>query len=96
MKYSTLSDVRAEYSRDCQDDEMQARQKLRLQRDGKRDESLAAEQAKQVASQQARLSADMCAEFKRVIKNKKLRTDLTPGEKSDLERSEQNYTARCG
>jgi hypothetical protein len=42
------------------------------------------------------MSAEMCAEYKGVIKNKKLRIDLTPGEKSDLERSEQNYCARRG
>jgi hypothetical protein len=46
------------------------------------------------------MSAEMCAEYKGVIKNKKLRIDLTPGEKSDLksdlEWSEQNYCARRG
>ena len=95
IKYSTLSDARAEYNRDCQEDELQARQKFGKQRMDQRDANQASQQAKLDATQQARMSVEMCGELKRVIKNKKLRTDLTVGEKSDLGRSEQNYKARC-
>jgi hypothetical protein len=95
IKQPEMADMRREYSRDCAEDEGLARQKLLELRAGKRNEAKAAEQAKQLAAQQSKMSAEMCGELKRVIKNKKMRTDLTPGEIADLERSEQNYKGRC-
>jgi hypothetical protein len=95
LKQPEMADMRREYNRDCADDESAAREKLSGMRAEKRQETRAAEQAKQQAAQQARMSAEMCGELKRVIKNKKMRTDLTSGEIGDLQRSEENYKARC-
>lgn len=95
LKHPEIADMRREYNRDCADDESAAREKLFAMRAEKRQDAKVADQAKQQAVQQARMSAEMCGELKRVIKNKKMRTDLTPGEIGDLQRTEENYKARC-
>jgi hypothetical protein len=46
------------------------------------------------AQQQEHL--DQCAELKRIQRNKRERTNLTPGERGDLARFEENYKNRCG
>jgi hypothetical protein len=95
IRHPEMTDMRNEYNRDCAEDESQARRKLWELRADQRNEVKAAERAKQMATEQARMSAEMCGELKRVIRNKRMRSDLTPGELGDLERSEQNYKSRC-
>jgi hypothetical protein len=95
IKSAEQSDMYKEYSRDCGEEESKARRKLSEISSDKRNEEISAERAKNQEVNRSKLSAEMCGELKRVIKNKKLRTDLTPGEQGDLARSEQNYKERC-
>ena len=45
--------------------------------------------------ERAALREQQCAESRRILTNKKARTDLTQGEKDDLARFETNFRARC-
>jgi hypothetical protein len=95
IKSAELSDMYREYSRDCSEDESKARRQLSEIRSDKHNAAISSEQAKMQEVNRSKLSAELCGELKRVIKNKKLRSDLTPGEQGDLARSEQNYKERC-
>jgi hypothetical protein len=95
LSSATLSEMRSEYSRECDEEESRARSQLSRQSADKREQERESQRQQQAVSNQAKASAELCGELKRVIKTKKARTDLTDGEKRDLERTEQNYIARC-
>lgn len=58
----------------------------------------AKQEEKQAATEQRQrteLAQQQCDESKRILYNKKRRTDLTDGEKADLQRFEEAYRSRC-
>ena len=99
IKADVLEGMRYEYRRDCRDEERDAYSRLssersvrdRQRRDG---EKVAQQEAEAAREQEARL-AQQCAESKRILTNKRARTDLTEGEKNDLRRFEEAFMARC-
>jgi hypothetical protein len=56
---------------------------------------VAERQAEAKAMERTRLQEQQCGESKRILAVKRARTDLSAGEKADLQRFEENYKARC-
>ncbi|MFY3386505.1 DUF4124 domain-containing protein [Paracidovorax sp. MALMAid1276] len=99
IKADVLDGLRREYRRDCRDEERDAYSRLsseRSARDRQRreDEKAAQMEANATREQEARF-AQQCAESRRILANKRARTDLTEGEKNDLRRFEEAFMARC-
>ena len=90
-----ISDMRREYSKKCQEDEQEARERLSKAKGEKRLEKLEAMKSEKLDQDRASIKAQQCGESKRILNNKKARTDLTDGEKLDLQRFESNYRSRC-
>ncbi|MBU0893082.1 MAG: hypothetical protein KKH21_19655, partial [Gammaproteobacteria bacterium] len=61
----------------------------------RRDNEKASQQAAQASREQEERAAQQCAESRRILANKRARTDLTEGEKNDLRRFEEAFLARC-
>lgn len=91
----TLSAARKEYDRECREDEMEAMQQMRREQQDKRSQKVAEQKAQVAMQERSKQQEAQCGEAKRILKNKKARTDLTEGEKADLKRFEDNYLARC-
>ena len=91
--------MRREYRRDCRDEERDAYSRLSgdrsaRERQRREDEKAALQEANAAREQEARF-AQQCAESRRILTNKRARTDLTEGEKNDLRRFEEAFMARC-
>lgn len=96
LRYDTQNEMRRNYRLECTEDENEARaQFYRDQRD-QRQQKLAERKTQEKAQTQARLESQECAEGRRILFNKKKRTDLTEGEKADLQRFEESFRRRCG
>lgn len=91
----SMSNLDREWSQRCLDDERDARRRLyEQQRDGR----LARADEKRVESatmQQNAAKKQQCDEMLRILGSKRKRTDLSEGEKADLQRFESNYRERC-
>jgi hypothetical protein len=95
LNNDTSNQLRAEYNRECAENERDARSRVSMERREQRKQLEGAQaQAKQQQERTA-LEQQQCGEFKRVLYAKRTRTDLTDGEKSDLKRVEENYHKRC-
>lgn len=99
VKADVVEGMRREYRRDCREEEQDAYSRVSSERRSR--ENLRKEQEKAVASaaqaekeQEAR-RAQQCAESRRILANKRARTDLTEGEKNDLRRFEEAFLQRC-
>lgn len=95
VNYETTAALQKEYRRECAEDESEAIRKLATERN---DARIAKQEEKQAVAQQqqrSQLAQQQCDESKRILYNKKRRTDLTDGEKADLQRFEDAYKSRC-
>lgn len=95
----TRMSMQREYRTQCADDEKQAmnqawqdkREKQSLKMEAQKAEKLEKERNVQASNTRT----EQCRESKRILTTKRARTDLTPGEKADLDRFEENFRARC-
>jgi hypothetical protein len=99
IKADVLEGMRREYRRDCREQEQEAHSRVSSERRSRDKERRDAEKESQLAAQASREEqarfAQQCAESRRILANKKARTDLTDGEKNDLRRFEEAFLARC-
>ena len=95
LKYDVISNLQREYQRECADDDRNARTKLSEERQNATSAKKASQQMAAMSQQDAQLKKQQCDESKRIVFFKKKRTDLTEGEKAELQRFEDNYKARC-
>jgi hypothetical protein len=96
LSYDTQRGLQREWETRCSADDMQARQKhYQERRDDWQAKAEAQRQAEANTAQQ-KAHLDQCAEMRRILRTKQARTDLTPGERTDLQRFEANYKSRCG
>jgi hypothetical protein len=91
----TQSEMRRNYQRECADDESEARAKWSRERGEKKQLARSEEESARRAQERTKVQQEQCGEFKRILVTKRQRTDLTEGEKADLQRFEANYKARC-
>jgi len=91
----TLSNLQKEYRRECAEEESEALRKLATERSDARKAKQEEKQAATEQRQRTELAQQQCDESKRILYNKKRRTDLTDGEKADLQRFEEAYRSRC-
>ncbi len=99
IKADVLEGMRREYRRDCREEEQDAQSRLSTESRTRDRERREAEKESQFAAQASREQeervAQQCAESRRILANKRARTDLTEGEKNDLRRFEETFLARC-
>lgn len=99
IKAEVLEGMRREYRRDCREEEQDAQSRLSSERrtrdKERRDSEKATQQAAQATREQEERVAQQCAESRRILANKRARTDLTEGERNDLRRFEEAFLARC-
>lgn len=95
LSYESVNNLNREWNQRCQEDDRDARRRFyEQQRDGR----LARANEKRVeatVAQQSAAKKQQCDEMLRILGNKRKRTDLTDGEKADLQRFETNYRERC-
>lgn len=95
VKYDVIAELQKNFQAECAEDDREARSKLYTERDELAKSNRSAKQTAALSLEQSKLQQQQCDESKRIIFMKKKRTDLTDGEKQDLQRFEQNYKARC-
>lgn len=95
LNYQAVSELQRNYQRECAENENEARNRYSQERGEARKARLDAKQSAQQAQQQTEMAQQQCDESKRIIANKKKRTDLNEGERAELERFEANIRARC-
>lgn len=96
LNYETVAKMRKDYQAGCAEDEREAHGRLSEEM---RDKSLQKREAKMAEARERERTAvqiEQCGESKRILRNKRARTDLNDGEKAELERFEANFRARCG
>lgn len=91
----TQGEMRRNYQRECAEDESEARAKWSRERGEKRQMARSEEESQRRAQERTKLQQQQCDESKRILVTKRQRTDLTDGEKAELQRFEANYRARC-
>lgn len=92
----TMATMRRDYQAECAEDESEARRRLAEEM---RDKSLQKREARVNETRERERTAlqqEQCGESKRILVKKRARTDLTEGEKAELQRFEANYRSRCG
>lgn len=95
LKYDTISQMQREYSQQCAEDESEANAKMREERKDNKAKVTEAKEAEKLNKERTLIQQQQCGESKRILYNKRARTDLTDGEKADLRRFEENYLSRC-
>lgn len=95
LKYDTIRQLQQEYSRECSEDESEARSRLSQERRDQKQQQKEAMALTKAEQERASIRAQQCGESKRILFSKRARTDLTDGEKAELKRFEENYLARC-
>ncbi len=95
LKYETISEMRKEYDQQCSDSERDARDQMSRERRQNKQQMTEESKASQADRERANIQAQQCGESKRILFAKRARTDLTDGEKADLQRFEENYRSRC-
>jgi len=96
LTYETLSTMQRDYRHQCAEDESDAYKMLYQERKDRAQQRQSEKLAEKYQIDQARLREQQCGESKRILLTKKARTDLTEGERAELQRFETNYRARCG
>lgn len=88
-----------DYRDNCTEEENQAFRRAQQDRSGQRKQQMEVARDARVENerdaQRSALHAQQCRESRRIIDTKRARTDLTPGEISDLNRFEDNFRSRC-
>jgi hypothetical protein len=93
---SVVAGVQNEFRTSCPDAIADARRGLYQDKLRQYDAAQNQKMAARSAAQQDKLTHEQCSELLRILAGKRKRLDsMTDGEKSDHQRSEQNYTARC-
>jgi hypothetical protein len=88
--------LQTEFQMNCPDAVSEARKALTQDKLRKYDAAQAQRTAAQNAAQQDKLTREQCSEWLRILAGKRKRLDsMTEGEKSDHQRFEQNFLARC-
>lgn len=95
LKPETIETMRREYENACRDEEMEAREKLHNDKFSKVKQRKEEEIENRKAQERTALQVQQCGESKRILNAKRARTDLTEGEKADLQRFEENFKSRC-
>ncbi|CAN7561711.1 hypothetical protein LJR038_001186 [Acidovorax sp. LjRoot38] len=99
IKADVVEGMRREYRRDCREEEQDAYSRLSAERrhrdKQRREDEKSAQIAAQASREQQERHAQQCAESRRILTNKRARTDLTDGEKNDLRRFEEAFLERC-
>lgn len=99
IKPEVLDGMRREYRRDCREEEQDAYSRLsserRAREQERREDAKQAELTAQRSREEEQRHAIQCAESRRILANKRARTDLTDGEKNDLRRFEEAFFAKC-
>ncbi len=95
LKSETITALHKEYRRECAEEESEAFRKLARERTDARSAKQAEKTAMAQEQQRSQLAQQQCDESKRILFTKKRRTDLTDGEKADLQRFEDNFKSRC-
>ena len=99
IKADVVEGMRREYRRDCREEEQDAYSRLSAERrhrdKQRREDEKSAQVAAQASREQQERHAQQCAESRRILTNKRARTDLTDGEKNDLRRFEEAFLERC-
>lgn len=95
LRYETIAKMRKDYQAECAEDESEARGRLSEEMRDKSKQKREAQVAQAQERDRTALQREQCGEFKRILVSKRARTDLTEGEKAELQRSETNYRARC-
>lgn len=88
--------LQREYQRDCAEEEAAAIRKVSERRSDARAQRNEAERAQTLNANRQVMMQQQCDESKRILFDKRKRTDLTEGEKADLLRFEENHKSRCG
>lgn len=91
----TQGEMRRNYQRECAEDESEARAKWSRERGEQRQVARSEQESQRRARERTKQQQEQCGESKRILVLKRQRTDLTEGEKAELQRFEANYKARC-
>ncbi|MFM9879071.1 MAG: hypothetical protein ACKVOO_01505 [Burkholderiaceae bacterium] len=99
LRYEAKSELQMNYSRECSEEESEARRQMNKDRyEGRRERLSSARAENSLVENEKKSSAahfERCAESRRILNTKKARTDLNDGEKAELKRFEENYINRC-
>ena len=95
LKHEAISAMNREYRQLCPDEEGEAKSKLSRERREDKQQRAEASKADQQDRERTAIQAQQCGESKRILFAKRARTDLSAGEKADLQRFEDNYRSRC-
>ena len=95
LDYRTQNEMRQNYTRECAEDEAEARNRWYRDRGEKKQMARSEEEAARRNQERTKQQQEQCGESKRILVTKRQRTDLTEGEKAELQRFEANYKARC-
>jgi hypothetical protein len=91
----TQSEMHRNYQRECAEDESDARSRWAGERGEKKQMARSEAESAKRAQERTKLQQEQCAESKRILLTKRQRTDLTEGERAELQRFEANYKTRC-
>jgi hypothetical protein len=92
---ATVAEMSRNYQRECADNESEARNQWSRDRGEKRTLANNEAELQRRSMERGKLQQQQCDESKRILVTKKRRTDLTEGERGDLQRFEANYHQRC-
>lgn len=95
LSRETQHSLQQEYQDHCADEEYEARSQSDAKRRDQRQQLQDASRQRELAREQSTAHTEQCRESQRIIATKRARTDLTEGEKSDLNRFEANVRSRC-
>ncbi len=95
VKSDVTAELQRNYQRDCAEDEREARSKVSNLRREAAVEKKTSQQMAAMDQQKMQARQQQCDESKRIIFNKKKRTDLSEGEQQELQRFMQNFKERC-
>jgi len=95
VKYEVTAELQRNYQRECAEDEREARAKLYALRNDAANAKKSSQQVAALDKQKTQAKQQQCDESKRIIFNKKKRTDLSEGEQQELQRFIQNFKERC-
>ena len=95
LNYQASAELQRNYQRECAEDESEARSRQYKERGDARKAERDAKQSAQTVQQQTQMAQQQCDESKRIIASKKRRTNLTEGERGELQRFEENIRAHC-
>ena len=96
LTYETISTMQRDYRNQCADEENEAYATLYREKGEKVRQRQSEKLAEKQQADETKLREQQCGESKRILLTKRARTDLTEGEKAELQRFEANYRARCG